>query len=110
MNYYCDSCKKVFKTIANSRKGLECCPDCLGELIFAPRHFVPKQDIDTSSIKSKFRNKFTDKERKSIFREYKKHIKSIPTWYERYPELAEEAYGKSWKSVLHDIGCEVKGW
>jgi len=49
-------------------------------------------------------------EKKILYQEWKRHIKQIPVWYELYPELAEEAYGKNWKSVLFKAGCEIKGW
>jgi hypothetical protein len=108
MNYYCEGCNTLWETIAKSKKGLECCPNCLGELKSAPKHFTPRKDI--GDVKDQFKSKFTDKEKKRIFKDYKKHIDSIPTWYDLYPELAEEAYGKHWKSELSKMGCVIKDW
>ena len=76
MNYYCDNCKTVWNTIAKSKKGLEACPDCSGELI-KTKHTATDNVVDKTAVKDMFRSKFTDKERKSIFSDYKKWLMSL---------------------------------
>lgn len=108
LNYYCDYCKKVWHIIAEA-KGFDCCPDCLGVIQEVNSDHKPGSTTK-SELKDKFANKFTNRERKAIFKEWRKHIEQIPTWYDVSPELAEKAYGKAWKSELHRMGCKVSGW
>jgi len=69
IRYICTNCREVFDLVAEA-KGLDCCPNCLGDLLV------------TNQIKKKYDKadfRFTPEERKEIFDDWGKHIKSYPT-------------------------------
>ncbi len=67
---YCTNCFTMFTIYASSPRGLENCTECGSPLERVPKYFIPKTNQSL---------KFTPEERKEIFDDWRKHIKSLPT-------------------------------